>query len=61
MAESEVTREDVLPTMPTNFAHELAELRACVQEVRRENTDFRSELQSAARSGGEREREKKKR
>ena len=53
MAESDVSMEDVPPTMPANFAHELAELRACVQELRRENTDLRSELQSAGR-GGER-------
>ena len=54
-AESVAPREDVPPTVPANFAHELAELRACVQELRRENTDLRSELQRTERSGGERD------
>ena len=53
-AESVAPREDVPPTVPANFAHELVELRACVQELRRENTDLRSELQRTERSGRER-------
>ena len=36
--------------------HELAELRACVQELRRENTNLRSELQRTEQSGRERDR-----
>ena len=55
-AESEGLREELPPTMPANFAHELAELQACVQELRRENTELRSELQSSGRGGAERER-----
>ena len=36
--------EEVPPTLPANFAHELAELRACVEELRREITEVRSEF-----------------
>lgn len=56
IAESEGLREEVPPTMPANFAHELAELRACVQELRRENTELRSELQCSGRGGEDRGR-----
>ena len=48
------------PTMPANFAHELAELRVCVQELRRENTELRSDLQIGERDCEERERERRK-
>ena len=57
IAESERSREErVPPTMPANFARELAELRACVQELREENSDLRSKLQSGVGGGEERER-----
>ena len=35
ISESEVPREEVSPAVPTNFGHELAELRVCVEELRR--------------------------
>ena len=38
--------EEPPPTAPANFAHELAELRACVQALQRDNHDLRSQLQS---------------
>ena len=52
--ESEGLREEVPPTMPANFPHVLAELRACVQELRRENSQLRSELQAGGRDCEER-------
>ena len=36
--------EEPPPTAPVDFAHELAEFRACVQELERENHDMRSQL-----------------
>ena len=47
--------EEVLPTIPADFANELAELRTCLSELRRENLELRSQL-SSGRSGEERER-----
>ena len=55
-AESEGVREEVHPTVPANFAHELAELRGCIQDLQRENTELRSQLQSSGRGREERER-----
>ena len=46
---------EVPPTVPANFAQELVELRACLSEFRRENSDLHSQLLSG-RSGEERER-----
>ena len=40
----------------TPFAQELAELRACVQCLRQENSDLRCELQSRGRGSEERDR-----
>ena len=57
ISESEGSREEgVPPTMPASFARELAELRACVQELREENSNLRSKLQSGVGGGEERER-----
>ena len=47
--------EEVPPTIPADFANELAELRTCLSELRRENMELRSQLLSD-RSGEERER-----
>ena len=47
--------EEVPPTVPANFAQELVELRACLSELRRENSELRSQLLSGRR-GEERER-----
>ena len=44
------------PTVPADFAQELAELRTCVQQLQRENTDLRSQLQFEGQGGEERER-----
>ena len=44
------------PTVLVDFAQELAELRACVQQLQRENTDLRSQLQFEGQSCEERER-----
>ena len=44
------------PTVPADFAQELAELRACVQQLQRENTDLRSQLQFEGQGCEERER-----
>ena len=46
--------EEVPATLPANFAHELQELRACLSELRKENTELRAQLQSGR--GEERER-----
>ena len=46
--------EEVPATLPANFAHELQELRACLSELRQENTELRAQLQSGR--GEERER-----
>ena len=54
IAESEGLREEVLPIVPAKFAHELAELRGCIQDLQRENTELRSQLQSSGRGGEER-------
>ena len=48
--------EEPQPTVPVNFAHELAELRACVQDLQRENQDLRSQLQSGGQGAEERQR-----
>ena len=56
IAESEGLREEVPHIVPANFAHELAELRGCMQDLQRENTELRSQLQSSGRGGEERER-----
>ena len=53
-AEGGPRREEVPPAIPADFAHELAELRTCLSELRRENMELRSQLSS--RSGEERER-----
>ena len=57
IAESEGLREEIPPTLPaTTFVQELAELRACVSQLRQENSDLRCELQSGGRGGEERDR-----
>ena len=43
--------EEPQPTAPVDFAHELAELRACVQDLQRENQDL-----SGGRGAEERQR-----
>ena len=44
------------PTVPADFAQELAKLRVCVQQLQRENTDLRSQLQFEGQGCEERER-----
>ena len=49
-------RKFLRPCQPPIFAEELAELRACVSQLRQENSDLRCELQSGGRGGEERDR-----
>ena len=37
---------EVPATLPAKFVHELEELRACLSELRQENTELRAQLQS---------------
>ena len=43
---------DTLPTVPADFAQKLSGLRACVQELRREGGDLRSELSKNGENRG---------
>ena len=57
IAESEGLREEIPPSLSgTIFVQELAELRACVSQLRQENSDLRCELQAGGRGGEERDR-----
>ena len=47
--------QDVTPTVPCNFASELAQLRACVAELQLERDDLRPKLQNSS-AGEDRER-----
>ena len=47
---------DPPPTVPADFAQEVSELRACVQELRRERDDIRSEV---SKHGGETRKRKR--
>ena len=42
-------RSSAPPTVPSDFAQELAELRASVQQLQRENADLRSQLHTGTR------------
>ena len=59
LQQEEATRMDcqeVPPTIPCNFAQELAQLRACVAELQLERDDLRAKLQN---SGDREDRERK--